>query len=58
MLCQEWCEISLTVLLVNWHEIPPIEFWTGELKSPLKWHNQPEKNNKKLLESLQQHQTK
>ena len=28
------------------------------MKSPLKWHNQPEKNNKELLESLQQHQNK
>ena len=30
MLCQEKREISLTVLLVNCHEVPPIEFWTGE----------------------------
>ena len=28
------------------------------MKCPLKWHNQPEKNNKGLLESLQQHQSK
>ena len=34
-----------------------IENETG-MKGPLKWHNQPEKNNKELLESLQQHQTK
>ena len=66
MLCREWHEISLTVLhvLVNCHDVPPVEFLTGELKiktgmkSPLKCHNQPEKNNKGLLESLQQHQTK
>ena len=32
MLCQEQRETSLTVLLVNCHEVPPIEFWTGELK--------------------------
>ena len=37
-----------------------LDRWKNEtvMKSPLKWHNQPEKNNKELLESLQQHQTK
>ena len=34
-----------------------VENETG-MKCPLKWHNQPEKNNTGLLESLQQHQTK
>ena len=34
-----------------------IENETG-MKGPLKWHNQPEKNNKGLLESLQQNETK
>ena len=38
----------------------PVEFSTGEfraktgMKSPLKWHNQPGKKNKGLLESLEQ----
>ena len=62
MLCQEWREISLTLLhvLVNCHDVSPVEFLIGELKiktgmkSPLKWHNQPEKDNI----FIQQHQTK
>ena len=36
MLCQEWHEISLTVLhlhvLVNIHDFLPVEFSTSELK--------------------------
>ena len=52
-LCLEWPEISLTVLLVTCHDVkdrifdPWISRQTGT-KSPLKWHNQPEK----LLEGV------
>ena len=48
MLCWERCEISLTVLLVNYHDVTSRIFHqkilrqTG-MKSPLKWHNQPGK---------------
>ena len=51
--------MSLTVLLVNCHDVTGwifdrwISLQTG-MKSPLKWHNQPEKKNKELLESLEQ----
>ena len=46
MLCWEQREISLTVLLVNCHDVTgrifdrSISRRTG-MKSPLKWHNQP-----------------
>ena len=46
MLCRGRCEISFTVLLVNYHDVtgrifdPGISRQTG-MKSPLKWHNQP-----------------
>ena len=45
MLCQERREISLNVLLVNYHDVTSRIFQqrilcqTG-MKSPLKWHNQ------------------
>ena len=48
MLCWERREISLTVLLVNYHDVinrifqQRILCQTG-MKSPLKWHNQPGK---------------
>ena len=48
MLCQELREISLTVLLVNCHDVTGrifdrrISRQTG-MKSPLKWQNQPGK---------------
>ena len=48
MLCWEWREISLTVLLVNYHDVinrifqQRILCQTG-MKSHLKWHNQPGK---------------
>ena len=48
MLCWERREISLTVLLVNYHDVTSRIFQqkilrqTG-MKSPLKWHNQPRK---------------
>ena len=48
MLCWERREISLTVLLVNYHDVTSRIFQqkvlrqTG-MKSPLKWHNQPGK---------------
>ena len=57
MLCRGRCEISFTVLLVNYHDVtgrifdPGISRQTG-MKSPLKWHNQPGRkkiNNKGLL---------
>ena len=56
MLCWERREISLTVLLVNYHDVTSRIFQqkilrqTG-MKSPLKWHNQPGKN-KRVLKSL------
>ena len=46
MPCRERSEMSLTVLLVNCHDVTGrtfdrrISHETG-MKSPLKWHNQP-----------------
>ena len=48
MLCRAQHEISLTVLLANYHDVinrifqQKILCLTG-MKSPLKWHNQPGK---------------
>ena len=57
MLCRERREISLTVLLVNYHDvtgrISTCEFCAKPgMKSPLEWHKQPGKNTR-LLESLE-----
>ena len=47
--CGDWHQISITLLLVNCHDVTGgiFEWWilrkTG-MKSPLKWHNQPGKN--------------
>ena len=56
MLCPEWREISLTVLLVNCHDVTGriFDLWISHqtgIESPLKWHNQPGKKNQGLLES-------
>ena len=51
MLCRERGEISPTVLLLNCHDVTGrifdrrISRQTG-MKSPLKWHNQPQKKIK------------
>ena len=56
MLCRERCEMSLTVLLVNCHDVTGRIFdrWISRqagMKSLLKGHNQPGKKDKGLLES-------
>ena len=56
MLCREWRQILLTLLLVTCHDFTGGIFdWLISpqigMKSPLKWHNQAGKN-KGLLESL------
>ena len=53
MLCQEWCQISegyimLNPSLVNCHDLtsghfPLVNLHQTDMKSPLKWHNQPGK---------------
>ena len=48
MLCREQREISLTILLVNYHDITSRIFQQRILcqrgmKSPIKWQNQPGK---------------
>ena len=48
MLCRERREISLTVILVNYHDVtsrifPQRILRQRGMKSPLKWHNQPGK---------------
>ena len=46
MLCQERREMSLTVLLVNCHDVTGRILRQTGMKSPLKWHNQPGKKIK------------
>ena len=56
MLCRAQHEISLTVLLANYHDVinrifqQKILCQTG-MKSPLKWHNQPGKEQKSFKKS-------
>ena len=50
MMCREQREISLTFLLVNCHDVAGriLDRWISRqtgMKSPLKWHNQPEKKS-------------
>ena len=62
MLCRERSEISLTVLLVNCHDVTTRIFdrWISRqtgMKSPLKWQNQPG-GEIRTLESLLQWRSK
>ena len=48
MLCREWREISLTVLLVNCHDVTgrifrPVNFAPNRYDKSFKWRNQPGK---------------
>ena len=61
--CGDWHQISITLLLVNCHDVTGgiFEWWilrkTG-MKSPLKWHNQPGKNRVMLRCYYQRSQLK
>ena len=56
MLCRERREISLTVILVNYHDVtsrifPQRILRQRGMKSPLKWHNQPGKEQTSFKKS-------
>ena len=56
MLCWERPEISLTVLLVNYHDVTSRIFQQRilhqtDMKSPLKWHNQQGKKLRSFKKS-------